>query len=202
MIDENDPVVRAVQAPFDVSMGEYQRRITDANAQYQQDIQTIQDKIKEREEKLKEQQAAGMPPEVRELLAASAGQQQSEAPKRAEWDYDNPLPDEQVSSRAWSSATAPQAAAVPPPVPPPYAPPRHQAPSAEPAWDYSDPLSASEQPAARHSWSEPVAEPPTHDFAAPVAPSPTQPPAPPRRQTPARHADPADDDYSSESWLQ
>jgi hypothetical protein len=198
VIDENDPLVRAVQAPFDVSMGEYQRRITDADTQFQQDITAIKDKIKEREEKAKQEQAGGLPPEVRELLAKPAAQQEQR--KSAEWDYDNPLPDDQRSTPGWSSATAPQAAgpaSMPPTAPiPEYGTPRHQEQTAEPAWDYGDPLSEGAPTPPRPSWPAPASRTPDTEEL-PVA----QPPVPPRRQRPARSAEPQDDDYSGESWL-
>ena len=194
MIDENDPVVRAVQAPFDVSMGEYRRSVTEAGAQFQQDITAIKEQIKEREAKAKEQQEAGLPAEYRELLTTPASQQREQR-KNPEWDYDNPLPEDRPAP-SWASETAPQAAAVPTEPIPEYGTPRQQAPAPEPSWDYSDPLSAGAPTPSRPSWPAPVGKAPETEEL-PVA----QPPAPPRRARQARPAEPQDDDYSGESWL-
>jgi hypothetical protein len=57
VFDENDPVVRAAMAPFEVRKGEYNRAIADANAEYEDQMKELDRQIAEREERLKEELA-------------------------------------------------------------------------------------------------------------------------------------------------
>lgn len=97
MFDETDPVVRAIQAPFEANLGEFYRNIKDANAAYHEEA----DKIEEESAKLKEEQER--------ILAGKAQQPEAESPAKrsAEFDYESPLASAQTEARRWPG-TPPQ----------------------------------------------------------------------------------------------
>lgn len=95
MFDETDPVVRAIEAPFEANMGEFYRRVNDANALYQDEMAKL-DKEKEERER---------------ALAGEAEEPEPEKPTRpsSEFDYDSPLASERPEPRSWpgNSQSAP-----------------------------------------------------------------------------------------------
>ena len=91
MLDETDPVVRAIQAPFEANMGDFYRRVNDANTAYQEEIAKLEKEKAEREE---------------ELARIQAGETEESEPKRPErpsreFDYDSPLASERAEPRRW-----------------------------------------------------------------------------------------------------
>lgn len=144
MIDETDPVVRAIQAPFETTMGEFYRRVKDANAAYHEEV----DKIEKESAKLDEE---------RELIlsgrAKEAEQDKAEQPAQ-DFDYDRPLAERETGPRRWPGA--PQSAPV------------HQ----EPVQDEEDEAAARLHRLRHASWTQsaPEPEPAPPAWSAPPAP--------------------------------
>jgi hypothetical protein len=157
MIDETDPVVRAIQAPFEANMGEFYRRVNDANVAYNEEIDKLEKESAEREEELRRQREGVEEPEPAKQARPSQ-----------EWDYHDPL----------ASAAQPQERRWPgtPPGQQP-APARHESTS-----DYDEPP-VSERRRYRATWAEPTPEP--EPESAPWSPPPAA-PAPSRRRAASR----------------
>ncbi len=143
MIDETDPVVRAIQAPFEANMGEFYRRIKDANASYQEEMDKLDKEIAEREEKL------------RQLKEGEQEQEKPAEPARRqtqEWDYGDPLASAQPEARRW-----------------PGTPPAQQTP--ESTSDDEEPPVV-ERRRYRATWAEPASEPEPEPWSPPPPPAP------------------------------
>lgn len=176
MIDETDPVVRAIQAPFEANMGDFYRRIKDANASYQEEMDKLDKEKAEAEEERRRQ--------LDELAKGKAPEPEKPARPSQEWDYNDPLASAQPEPRRWPSTL---------PSPQHAAPARHESTS-----DDEEPVY--ERRRYRATWAEPASEP--EPEAQPWSPPPAAPPpepAPSRRSRPVAHDD---EDYSNESWLQ
>lgn len=132
MIDETDPVVRAIQAPFEANMGQFYRQVKDANATYHEEA----DKIEAESAKIDE---------AREEFFARKreGEQEKKQPARPaqEFDYDSPLAAGQQEERRWPGT--PQSAQV-----------RQESPS-----DDDDPWEGGQRRRLRATWTQPEPEP-------------------------------------------
>jgi hypothetical protein len=174
MIDETDPVVRAIQAPFEANMGDFYRRVNDANVAYNEEIDKLEKEKAELEEELRKQREGVEEPEPAKQPQPSQ-----------EWDYHDPLASAaQTEQRRWPG-TPPGQQQQP-------AAGRHESTS-----DYDEPP-VSERRRYRATWAEPTPEPEPEPESAPWAPPPAA-PAPPRR---SRAVSRDDEDFSNESWLQ
>jgi hypothetical protein len=152
MIDETDPVVRAIQAPFETNMGQFYRQVNDANAVYHEEA----DKIEAESAKLDE--------EREEILSGRKkdGEQEKKPAKQAqEFDYDSPLAaGQQEEERRWPG-TPQQAEPAQP----------HQ----ESTSDDGDPWEGGQRRRLRATWTQPEPE------QEPTPPPWSAPPPPPRR---------------------
>lgn len=134
MIDETDPVVRAIQAPFEANLGQFYRQVKDANAAYHEEA----DKIEAESAKLDEEREAILSGRKKD------GEQEKKPAKQAqEFDYDSPLASGQQEQRRWPGT--PQSA--------PSAPVRQESTS-----DDDDPWESGRR-RLRATWTQPEPEP-------------------------------------------
>ena len=130
MFDETDPVVRAIQAPFEANTGEFNRRIRDAEASYQDEMDKLDKDIAEREEKLRQLKEGGQPEEPAEPATSAQ-----------EFEYDNPLASGQPEARRWPGS-------------PQVAPARQESTP-----EQDDPWEGGQRRRLRATWTQPDPEP-------------------------------------------